>query len=218
MAQTIQQSTFKKIGRNPLPRLIRETENIIPLISKTFDVPVWRLTTSCPRLPLLYGLPKIHKKGEDAKKMRPIISNVNAPSYFISKWVVQELKKLPPPPGLFVKNSFDFVQKLSRYTIEEDEVMMTCDVESLYPNIPVPEALDIANNWLFESELSDKKADVLFRAMKLCMNQNEFMYNGIWYKQTFGVNMGNPLSCSIANILMGKFEQDLKDKNLLPKL
>ena len=96
--------------------------------------------------------------------------------------------------------------------------MMTIDVISLYPNIPVPDALEIANNLLFESELSDTKADILFKAMKLCMKQNEFMYDGKWYKQTFGVNMGNPLSCFVANILMGNLEQKLKDEGKLPKL
>lgn len=55
----------------------------------------------------MYEFPKIHKIG---KKIRLIISNVNALSYQLAKWVFNELKKLTN--SLSVTNSFDFANKI----------------------------------------------------------------------------------------------------------
>lgn len=69
---------------------------------------MWKLSVPNPKLPRLYGLPKIHKVG---KKMRPIVSNIDAPTYKLSKWVVESFKSYHQPIGLYVKNSFDFGEK-----------------------------------------------------------------------------------------------------------
>jgi len=44
-----------------------------------------------PQLPKLYGLPKIHKPGES---MRPIVSNINAPTYNLAKYLVEMFSKI----------------------------------------------------------------------------------------------------------------------------
>lgn len=49
------------------------------------------------------------------------------------------------------------------------------------------------------------------------MEANQFQFRGNFYKQTYGVNMGNPLSCFVANVFVGKMEMDLKERGLLPK-
>jgi len=141
-----------------------------------------------------------------------------SPFYKLAKWVVREFNGIPQPPGCSVKNVYEFVEKVQHTILEPDEIIVSFDVTSLYPNVPIPEALQLINEWLFESDLSDTKADLLFRTTSICMQQNFFQYKGKFYKQTFGANMGNPLSCFVANTFLGSIEQKLKDKGLLPRV
>jgi hypothetical protein len=57
----------------------------------------------------LYGAPKTYKPG---KKMRPIVSNIDAPTKKIAKWLAEEFNKFPDPPDLYVKNTPAALKKL----------------------------------------------------------------------------------------------------------
>lgn len=118
MSSTIQNSTFKTFPKNSLPKMVRQIAPIINGLSNVLEIPKWRLTVPNPILPQLYGLPKIHKPGN---KMRPIVSNINAPSYNVAKLLVKEFASLPKPPGKYVKNTFEFVDPIKDLLIEDDE-------------------------------------------------------------------------------------------------
>lgn len=160
-------------------------------------------------------MPKIHKVG---KKMRPVVSNIDAPTYKLSKWIVQHFKTLQQPEGLYVKNSFDFVERTKDVKLEPDEIMVSFDVDSLYPNTPIDEAVKEIAKWLEECTDNVDERTVLMEATKICMDKNQFVYDNRFFKLSKGTNMGNPLSCFVANIFMCGFEMDLKNKNLLPRI
>jgi hypothetical protein len=56
----------------------------------------------------------------------------------MSKWLTNKLKDLPDPPGLFVKNTQEFVEKVKDIQLAQDEVLVSFDVEALYPSVPNP--------------------------------------------------------------------------------
>lgn len=143
-------------------------------------------------LPQLYSLPKIHKPGE---KTRPFISSIN-----VAKIPVEELNKLSPPPGKCIKNSFDFEEKIKNCYVETDDILVSFDVESLYPNIPVAEAMDIIDKWLKICNLSREKSIALSQSSKLCINQNSFTFQNDFYKQIHVVNMG--IRCHILSPIL----------------
>jgi hypothetical protein len=58
------------------------------------------LTVSNPKMPKMYGIPKIHKPGN---KMRPIVSKIDSPTHLISKWLLQEFGKLEKFKDLSIK-------------------------------------------------------------------------------------------------------------------
>lgn len=67
-----------------------------------------RWKVSNPICPNLHCLRKIHKPNTNEKPMRPICSNINAPTEKMSKWLVRELKKVAeknPPFSFSIKNS-----------------------------------------------------------------------------------------------------------------
>lgn len=96
--------------------------------------------------------------------------------------------------------------------------MFKINGESNVLRLPIPEALQVINDWLFESDVSDVKADLLYRTTKICMEHNFFQYQHKFYKQTFGANMGNPLSCFVSNAFLGSMEQKLKRDGVMPRV
>jgi hypothetical protein len=124
---------------------------------------------SKPRIPDLYGQPKIHKPGE---AMRPIVSNIHSALQPLAKWLVPEFKKLPPVKGQYVKNSVDLYQKLGQQTITEDEILVSFDVVSLFPSIPIYFALQFMNDWLLSLNLEDKKRSAFMEIVESCLPLN----------------------------------------------
>ena len=69
--------------------------------------------------------------------------------------------------------------------LEPDEVVSSMDVESLYTNVPVVEAILLAADKLYASEKQppiDK--DTFIRLFSLAVTNVNFMANGRWYNAT----------------------------------
>ena len=172
------------------------------------------LIISNPKMPALYGLPKIHKIGD---KMRPIVSNIKAPTSKISKYLVKKFEDLNYPKGLAVKNSIDFVNKLKDVEIKNNEVMVSFDVVGLFPNIPLDVAFTAIENFLESTSLKDSDQEILLKLSKLCMKQNIFEFRGKFYQQKTGASIGNSASPLIADFFMSQFEQKIKTESWFPR-
>jgi hypothetical protein len=97
------------------------------LIKNKHDVDLKYLHQSNPTKPRIYGIPKIDKPGN---KLRPIISNIDAPTERLPKWLTNKLKDIPDAPGLFVKNTQEFVDTVKDIQLTQDEVLVSFDVEA----------------------------------------------------------------------------------------
>jgi uncharacterized protein YoxC len=216
MNTLITDSQYTKIKRSPLSKMVKDTTDIVKEVTSVFGRRFkWRLKVSNPQVPMLYGLPKIHKPGN---KMRPILSNVNAPTSKLAKWVVKEVNELPPIQSLSVKNSFDFVEKIKEIYLEKDECMVSFDVVSLFPSVPVEEGIKSLEEHLIKHSLAPEKIKVIVDAAKLCMAQNIFQFRNKFYKIEKGTCMGNSLSPLIAECFMSSFEMRLQEQGLLPRV
>jgi hypothetical protein len=136
----------------------------------------------------------------------------------LAKWLTSELKSLTKIEGLYVKNSFEFVDRLRGVKLEPDEIMVSFDVESLFPSIPIPVALVELENHLNRINVDTKKKKVYLHVAKLCMEQNYFQFRGSFYRVEKGTSMGNPLSPLIAEVFMSAFELKLQTDNVLPRV
>ena len=75
----------------------------------------YHLRSSAGKVPLLYGLPKIHKP---EIPLRPIVSFVNSRTYALSKHLVSILSpSLVRKSPLHVRNSADFVSSIAGQTM-----------------------------------------------------------------------------------------------------
>lgn len=216
MTNVIDELTCKQITRNPLPKMVRESDELRKKVSEKFGLRYkWSLNVSNPTVAKLYGLPKIHKVGN---KMRPIVSSINTPSYKLAKWFMSEMKKLPRIKSLSVLNSFELVEKLKDVRIDDDEVMISFDVTALFPSVPIERALAALKRHFIMANVQTEERLIYEKVAKLCLAHSFFQFRDKFYQVTEGTNMGNPISPFAAELVMAELELYLKEKGLLPRV
>ena len=104
-------------------------------------------------------------------------------------------------------NTTELIDRIKDVKVSRNEVMVSFDVVSLYPSIPVPEAIKYLEQWLAEHKVESPKAADYITLTKACMEQNVFEFSGQFYNTSFGTAMGNAISPFLANIFMLYFER-----------
>ena len=90
-----------------------------------------------------------------------------------------------------------------------DKFLISFDLTSLFTNIPLSEAIDIAINLIFENspdiKFTKRELQKLFRK---ATSEIHFTINGSIFDQIDGLAMGSPLAPVLANLFMGFYEQN----------
>ena len=137
-----------------------------------------------------YALFKIHNL---TLASRPIISNVETSSHKLARFLSQSLAHLTCNNLYTMKNSCEFVDKLKL--------------------ISPPNYTMLSLNWiawkksLREFYYSSIEIEEVLNLVYLCVRLTAFVYNGAFYSQIEGLEMGNPLSPLICDIYMHYFEE-----------
>jgi hypothetical protein len=158
------------------------------------------------RAGVLYGLPKIHKADVP---VRPIISAVKTYNYELAKYLDEILKPLVDD-SYMLKDTYDFVNKVSRLNWKSDRYLVSFDVESLFTNVPTTETIDIIIKLAFargRKIFHGLDRDQLRKLLITCTQQSHFQFNGEYFDQIDGVAMGSPLGPLFANVFMSNFER-----------
>ncbi|XP_075163276.1 uncharacterized protein LOC142235913 [Haematobia irritans] len=143
----------------------------------------------------------IHKEGVP---VRPICSSINSPSYELSKYIVNLLKNLTKDSKYNVKDAIEFKDKTSNIKIEDNETMISFDVVSLFPSIPVNLAIKIIKEkWDEIKDYTKISMDIFIEMLTFCIKDSRyFVYDDKVYEQRKGMPMGSPASPIIADIVM----------------
>lgn len=176
------------------------------------------LKTNVAVAPKLYGLPKIHKEGFP---LRPICSSINSPSYSLCKYITSILHKLTVDSKYNVRNSLEFRDKIKNLRIEENEELISLDVVSLFPSIPVELAIRIIeDDWDRISGYTNINKDLFLRILKFCIiDSRYFQFNNKIFSQKKGLPMGSPASPVVADIVMEKLIDSCLEKlHVKPKI
>ena len=94
---------------------------------------------------VLYGLLKVHKTNCQA---RPILSAIGTYNYKLAKFFVPILQPYTVNEYV-VKDSFSFVSEITAFSSDEELVMASFDVSSLFTNIPLEETIDLCTDLIF---------------------------------------------------------------------
>ena len=114
-----------------------------------------RLSPCGSKPSVLYGLSKVHKTVIDNKpKQRPILSAINTPTYKLSKFLVKILEP-HTKNKLTAKDSFSFANEVR--TQSTNSIMASLDVEALFTNIPLEEAIDICVELAFKEKKESRR-------------------------------------------------------------
>lgn len=208
--ELLEETTYSRLRRDPTTTIERETREII----RSSSIPPEQqrfLLPSASKPPRLYGLPKIHKPGVP---FRPIVSSIGSPTYAIARFLANGLRPFYGNSPSFVKNAQHFREKLAGLRIEEDDLLASFDVVSLFTNIPINEVGNVIAERLLPKGLSVDYP----RLTHFVISKTYFKWNDTFFEQTSGSPMGSPLSPAVASIFMEHLEEKiLNSSQLKPK-
>ena len=199
---------YRKLGSDP-------TKSHLELVNKAIDSLQQRkhisdklaagLKMKEARTPLFYLLPKIHKTGHPG---RPVVSSIECHTSKISEFVDHHLQPIVQRTTSYVKDTNDFINKLHTCSnmIDDDTILVTMDVTSLYTNIPNDEGMQAIRRFLSRAGKT-VLIPVITKFLWLILTLNNFVFNGMHYLQTNGVSMGTKCAPEYANIFMANFEE-----------
>ncbi len=174
------------------------------ITQKVFDY----LYITYPRIACYCELPKIHKL-EGPLPGCPIISGCNSPTDRISGLLDHFLAPLAPKLKSYIKDTTDLLNKISELPrLHDNATLVTLDVKSPYSNIDPLEAMQAIQQTLATHRDSHKipSNTSLLCLLHLVLMCNNFEFNGRHFLQKLGIVMGTKSAPSIANLVMGNFE------------
>ena len=159
---------------------------------------------------IFYLLPKIHKeinKWTIPNKIppgRPIVSDVSSESYAISKFIDYHLAPFATKHASYIKNTYDFLEKLGNIRPQSDALLISLDIDSMYTNLDT----EMGVKAVTEAFATDPKPihKYIIRLLRLSLEGNDFIFNNKHYLQVSGTAMGKKFAPHYADITMAYWE------------
>ena len=167
---------------------------------------------SQPRARTLYLLPKIHKPMDQWPNPglmppgRPIVSDCSSESYAISQYIDSFLKPIATKHPSYIKDTFDFTNKVSKIKLPPQAILLTLDVAAMYTNINNVDGLKAIQQAFQENPSPDRPDDILLQLIEICLTLNDFKFEDKFYLQVCGTAMGKIFAPQYANIFMAHWE------------
>ncbi len=170
---------------------------------------------------LMYFTPKIHKPRKswfkpNIPKARPIISDCGSDRYNLSRLLDYYLTPISNKHPSYLKDTPDFISKITTVKPPSQFFFFSLDVESLYTNI-CPEAAISAVRSLMTKHPDPNRPDAqVLELLEICLRNNEFEFDSQLYLQLFGFAMGFRSAPKLADIYASKLEQSVLSRTQNP--
>lgn len=165
-----------------------------------------------PRARRFYLLPKIHKDPNKWSKPflippgRPIVSDCNSETYRSAEYIDYYLNPLAKKHQSYIKDTYDFIEKIKNLIIPANAILFTVDVDSLYTNIDSKEGI-LAIKEIFQNNYDKKRPDKeLLQLLEINLTKNDFEFDDTFYLQIKGTAMGKKFAPAYADIFMASWE------------
>ena len=167
-----------------------------------------RETRRLIRMPQFYIMPKLHK---NPVKGRPIVASHSWCTWPLSKWVANRINTYAASQDTVLTDTNALIALLRGMELSEDDDIMlsTADVESLYTSIPIPGALVAVEERLRACGVDESFLRITINAVGYVLRNNFFECNGNVYHQRKGLAMGTPLAPPVANLFLASQEARL---------
>ena len=169
-----------------------------------------RFLVSSPYIAKAYLLCKVHKVEPVYHPARMIVSQINDPTYLMSKILTDILNPLDETADSFIKSSVHLKEHLKILSIDPDCFLSTCDATNLFPSIPVKQTLGITFDLLKKDKTLNERTKwtpkQIVNLMEICLETYFKSYDGTIYTQTDGTPIGKSISGPMAGIYLRWFE------------
>ncbi len=158
------------------------------------------------RLPILYGLPKVHKT---PITLRPVVSSVNSFLSIFSNWLDFRMKQLLPYVKSHIKNSIDVIKDLKNLNLPKNALLFSADAKSMYTNIDTATGIQSVKEFIQCNQdfiPADFPSSLFLQVLQTVMENNIFSFENTTWLQLSGTAMGTPVACAYATISYGQHE------------
>ena len=139
-----------------------------------------------------------------------MISNSSFFTENISAFLDFHLKPLAKQVKSFVKDTNDFLRKLSGLrNVPENVLLCTVDVVGLYPSIPHKDGLEALRVALEGREDKTISTESLLELAKCVLENNVFEHDGKVFRQKQGTAIGTKMAPNYAIIFMADLEEKI---------
>lgn len=157
-----------------------------------------------------YMLIKLHKPEPTPIAGRPIVASIRSLTYNVSKFLDKILQPLMKKFNSYLKNSFDIIEILEMQSFPQDTVILTGDVQSLYPSIDITDGLDSIRRALeLFTPLDGTYIGYISELLEWVLTNNYIVFGDTYWLQIKGTAMGTPVAVTFANIYLSMLEYDL---------
>ena len=206
--------TYENVSKSPFKRIERELNHQLQKFKREqkIDERTYKKLHSTDAIPpAIRGSVKHHKPNNP---LRPIIICRDTALYNTSRYLSDILSPLQN------NNSTEFTEKLHGTKIDEDEIMVSFEVTSLFTAIPVDRACEFIRNKLNKDKTLKHRTklsiDDIIKLLRFTLSNSYFNYNNQTYKQIHGCAMGSPVSPIVANLCMEEIEELAHNQSTLP--
>jgi hypothetical protein len=157
--------------------------------------------------PHMYLVPKVHKlvKPTDQLTGRPIVPGHSWITTAASKYVASIRNEVAKGCEQLLSDSRELIRQLNGMRVSRDVVLMAFDVDSLFPNVDIEEAINTC------AEMAPPKFKYLVQDFLECiMKNNYFKCIGKLWLSIFGTAQGSPCSPPYADLYLVKLENELR--------
>lgn len=130
--------------------------------------------------------------------MRPIVDTMGSPTYYLASFLSELLAPLINKSESYIKNSHHFTQFIKDQRLDNNDVLVSFHVVSLFTKVPIGDALELVRH---------KSSNEIASLVEFFLRSTFFSFQNVIYEQVDGVAMGSPLSPIIANLYMEHFEE-----------
>ena len=204
-------NTYELVSKAPFRRIERDLNAMLLSLKKQqkIDEPTYRkLHSTDGTPPAIRGSIKHHKEGNP---LRPIVTCIGSALYNTSKFLTDIISPLQNRNGYSVSNSLQFSNEVSDTRINNDEVLVSFDVVSLFHAIPVDKACGYIKKKLEDDTSLPSRTNLnisdIVSLLNFTLSNNYFVFNDKIYKQVHGCAMGSPVSPVVANLCMEEIEE-----------
>ena len=228
MRDHLRTKTYKIVSRFSDNRVMRKLKELTDKHSKCLhESEINYINNKLWKSSNIYVTPKVHKCKEILEiaassnkeyihmpcppnlKGRPIIAGPQSPTQRLSELIEKILSPLVPLLKSYIKDDWDFINRLPRTTSFECEIY-SVDIVSLYTNIPHKLGLEAVEYYINKHRSRIPKRftkQFILESINFVLTNNNFFFDGICRHQEDGTAMGSKMAPPYANLSIGYLEE-----------